>query len=168
MTPKSLLRHPLAASRRPIWRGDFQPVIDDARAAAGPAAVRRVVLCSGKVCGLIWRGTSERAADESLAVVRVEELYPFPAAEIRRSCVPTPNVDEVTWLQEEPQNMGAWHFVANELRGRLPSGLNLRYIGRPEMASPSEGWSDAHAAEQRRIVGAVLEGVLERGVSHAG
>jgi len=74
----------------------------------------------------------------------------------------------VIWLQEEPQNMGAWHFVETRLRNLLPSGAALRYIGRPEMASPSEGWSDAHAAEQRRIVGAVLEGVLERGVSHAG
>jgi 2-oxoglutarate dehydrogenase E1 component len=168
MTPKSLLRHPLAASRAAdLAGGDFQPVIDDARAAKQRSAVRRVVLCSGKV----WtdlEGDQRRAADESLAVVRVEELYPFPAAEIAAVLRAYAHVEEVIWLQEEPQNMGAWCFVEHRLRKLLPSGATLRYIGRPEMASPAEGWSDAHAAEQRRIVGAVLEGVLERGVSHAG
>jgi len=168
MTPKSLLRHAMASSRAAdLAGGDFQPVIDDQRAARPRSAVRRVVLCSGKV----WtdlEGDQRRAADESLAVVRVEELYPFPAAEIDAVLRAYPHADTVIWLQEEPQNMGAWHFVETRLRNLLPSGAALRYIGRPEMASPSEGWSDAHAAEQRRIVGAVLEGVLERGVSHAG
>jgi 2-oxoglutarate dehydrogenase E1 component len=168
MTPKSLLRHPMAASRAAdLAGGDFHPVIDDARAARQRSSVRRVVLCSGKV----WtdlEGDARRADDESLAVVRVEELYPFPSAEIDTILRAYTHVREVIWLQEEPQNMGAWRFVETRLRDLLPSGVELRYIGRPEMASPSEGWSDAHAAEQRRIVGAVLEGVLEKGVSHAG
>jgi 2-oxoglutarate dehydrogenase E1 component len=100
--------------------------------------------------------------------VRVEELYPVPGAELQAILGAYPKLDEVTWLQEEPKNMGAWRFVESRLRDLLGPEIALRYVGRPAMASPAEGWSDAHAAEQRRIVGAILEPVLERGVSHAG
>jgi 2-oxoglutarate dehydrogenase E1 component len=168
MTPKSLLRHPLAVARAAdLAGGAFHSVLDDARAARRRDAVRRVVLCSGKV----WtdlEGDRRRAADEALAVVRVEELYPFPGAELQAILGAYPKLDEVTWLQEEPKNMGAWRFVESRLRDLLGPEIALRYVGRPAMASPAEGWSDAHAAEQRRIVGAILEPVLERGVSHAG
>jgi len=168
MTPKGLLRHPLAAARAAdLAGGAFHPVLDDVRAARRRDAVRRVVLCSGKV----WvdvEGDQRRAADESLAVVRVEELYPFPADELQAILGAYLGLSEVIWLQEEPHNMGAWRFVESRLRDLLGPDRALRYVGRPAMASPSEGWSDAHAAEQRRIVEAVLEPVLERGVSHAG
>jgi 2-oxoglutarate dehydrogenase E1 component len=168
MTPKSLLRHPLAAARAAdLAAGTFHPVLDDARAARQREAVRRAVLCSGKV----WtdlEGDQRRAADDSLAVLRIEELHPFPGAELQAILSAYPNLREVTWLQEEPKNMGAWWFVESRLREVLGAGQDLQYVGRPAMASPSEGWSDAHAAEQRRIVEAVLEPVLERGVSHAG
>jgi 2-oxoglutarate dehydrogenase E1 component len=168
MTPKSLLRHPLAAARAAdLAGGVFHPVLDDVRAAGRRSDVRRVVLCTGKV----WtdlEGNPNRADDESLAVVRVEQLFPFPAAELSAILEAYPNVQDVTWLQEEPQNMGAWWFVERHLRKLLGSHLNLTYVGRPPMASPAEGWSDAHAAEQRRIVQTVLEAVREKGVSHAG
>jgi 2-oxoglutarate dehydrogenase E1 component len=168
MTPKSLLRHPLAAARAAdLAGGVFHPVLDDARAAQRRDAVRRVVLCSGKVWTDV-EGDQRRAADEALAVVRVEELYPFPESELRAILGAYSNLREVTWLQEEPKNMGAWRFVECRLRDLLGSDLDLRYLGRPAMASPAEGWSDSHAAEQRRIVEAVFEPVLERGVSHAG
>jgi 2-oxoglutarate dehydrogenase E1 component len=168
MTPKSLLRHPLAAARAgELAGGAFHPVLDDPRAARRRDAVRRAVLCSGKVWSDV-EGDQRRAADDSLAVLRVEELYPFPDAEIRSMLEAYPKLQEVIWLQEEPQNMGAWWFVERRLRDVLAGRLELRYVGRPAMASPAEGWSDAHAAEQRRIVQAILEPVRERGVSHAG
>jgi 2-oxoglutarate dehydrogenase E1 component len=147
--------------------GAFHPVLDDARAAQRREAVRRVVLCSGKVWTDV-EGDQRRAADDSLAVVRVEELYPFPANELRAILTAYPNLRGVTWLQEEPKNMGAWRFVQCRLRDVVGADLDLQYVGRPAMASPAEGWSDAHAAEQRRIVTAILEPALERGVSHAG
>jgi 2-oxoglutarate dehydrogenase E1 component len=152
-------------------------VLDDARAARDREAVRRVVLCSGKVWTDV-EGDQRRAADDSLALIRVELLHPFPSAEINAILDAYPNLREVTWLQEEPRNMGAWRFVESHLRDLIAPEVGPRYIGRPATASPAEGWSDAHRAEQRRIVEAVLvpvrdqpvrdEPVLERGVSHAG
>jgi 2-oxoglutarate dehydrogenase E1 component len=97
-------------------------------------------------------------------VVRVEELYPFPSEQLRAVIQGYPHARELTWLQEEPRNMGAWSFVEGRLREIAGNDLPLRYVGRLEMASPAEGWSDAHTAEQRRIVNTILEGV----VSHAG
>jgi 2-oxoglutarate dehydrogenase E1 component len=168
MTPKSLLRHPMAAARAAdLAGGTFHPVLDDARAAQRRDAVRRAVLCSGKVWTDV-ESDQRRAADESLAVIRLEEIYPFPSSEIEAVLHAYPSLSEVIWLQEEPQNMGAWRFVEHRLRALVPPELGLRYVGRPATASPAEGWSDAHRAEQRRIVEAILEPVLERGVSHAG
>jgi 2-oxoglutarate dehydrogenase E1 component len=124
--------------------------------------VRRVVLCSGKVFVDVWPRAKE---DESIAVVRVEELYPFPAEELRAVLQERyGRARDVVWLQEEPRNMGAWTFVAPRLRELLRPEQTLRYVGRPERASPAEGWADVHAAEQRRIVEEALEGI----VSHAG
>jgi 2-oxoglutarate dehydrogenase E1 component len=168
MTPKSLLRHPLAAARgADLAGGAFHPILDDGRAARRRDAVRRVVLCSGKVWTDV-ESDQRRAADESLAVVRVEQLFPFPADELGAVLAAYPGLREVIWLQEEPENMGAWWFVERRLRRLLGSRIELRHVGRPEMASPAEGWSDAHADEQRRIVGEILGVVLEKGVSHAG
>jgi 2-oxoglutarate dehydrogenase E1 component len=156
MTPKSLLRQPLSAARAgELTEGAFCPVLDDARAARQRDQVRRVVLCSGKVWADV-EGDPRRAQEESLALIRVEELYPFPADEVRRLLASYANAREVVWLQEEPRNMGAWSFVAPRLRALIGAGRTLRYVGRPEQASPAEGWPDAHAAEQRRIVWAVL------------
>ena len=164
MTPKSLLRHPLAAGRaRELAEGRFQPVINDALAAKRRDSVRRIVLCSGKV----WTdvaGDKRRPEDELLALVRVEELYPFPGDELREIIDAYPKAREIVWLQEEPRNMGAWAYMERRLRELLGPDRELRYVGRPELASPAEGWADAHAVEQRRIVSAILEGV----VSHAG
>jgi 2-oxoglutarate dehydrogenase E1 component len=160
MTPKSLLRHPLAASRaNDLVDSQFEPVLDDARAAAHRARVRRVVLCSGHVWTAV-EGDERRADVDDLAVVRVEELYPFPSEALAELLDSYRNAAEVVWLQEEPQNMGAWTFVERRLREVLGAGpRTLRYVGRPEGASPAEGWAEAHAAEQRRIISEVFEGV---------
>ncbi|MGE3268543.1 MAG: 2-oxoglutarate dehydrogenase E1 component [Chloroflexota bacterium] len=168
MTPKSLLRHPLAAAKAAdLAGGAFHPILDDARAARRRDDIRRVVLCSGKVWSDL-EGHQNRSADESLAVIRVEQLFPFPTDQLAAILGAYPNVRQLTWLQEEPQNMGAWWFVERRLRELVAAGIELTYVGRPAMASPAEGWSDAHAAEQRRIIETVLEPVREKGVSHAG
>ncbi len=160
MTPKSLLRHRLASSSAlELAKGRFEPLLDDERAAAHRARVRRVVLCSGH----IWTAVEDderRAGAEDLAVVRVEELYPFPSEALSELLDSYRHADEVVWLQEEPHNMGAWIFVERRLGPMLAAGARrLLYVGRPESPSPAEGWAEAHAAEQRRIVSEVFEGV---------
>jgi 2-oxoglutarate dehydrogenase E1 component len=158
MTPKSLLRHPLAASRaNALVEGRFEPLLDDERAAAHRARVRRVVLCSGHVWTAV-EGDERRTAAADVAVVRVEELYPFPSEALSELLDSYRHADEVVWLQEEPRNMGAWTFVERHLRA-VAGKRTVRYVGRPESASPAEGWAEAHAAEQRRIISEVFEGV---------
>jgi 2-oxoglutarate dehydrogenase E1 component len=124
--------------------------------------VTRLVLCSGKVyvdlVGSTEEQRKERAAIEGatrVAIGRVEELYPFPAAEVERLVATFPHLREVVWVQEEPRNMGAWSFVAPRLR-ELLGDLPLRYEGRPDRASPAEGYMHRHVAEQNRIVTAAL------------
>ena len=156
MTPKSLLRNPLAASHASdLVGGRFEPVLDDARAREHPSRIERVVLCSGHVWADL-EADARRAENDSVAIVRVEELYPFPAERIADVLDGYHAAREVVWLQEEPRNMGAWTFVAPRLRDVL-GDRSLRYIGRPEQASPAEGLSAAHAAEQKRLISETLE-----------
>ncbi|MGH2365759.1 MAG: 2-oxoglutarate dehydrogenase E1 component [Chloroflexota bacterium] len=154
LTPKSLLRHPLAASPpAELSSGSFRPVIDDEVATRG--SVRRLVLCSGKV--YVDLAATGRLPVEGLAVARVEELYPFPAGEIAELLAGYPGLREVVWLQEEPRDMGAWTFVAPRLRDLLAGRLPLLFIGRPRRASSAEGAHEWHLAEQRRIVEAAFD-----------
>ncbi len=154
MTPKSLLRLPAAAARSSeLSTGRFQPVLDDAAYGAddGADAVRRVVLCSGKVYyDLVGSELRERQAD--LAVVRVERLYPFPTEELRAVLARYPKMEKVSWVQEEPRNMGARKFVMPRIRHLVPYKIPLGDISRPERSRPAEGYPAAHAAEQQRIV----------------
>jgi 2-oxoglutarate dehydrogenase E1 component len=164
MSPKSLLRHPLAASRASdLVDGHFRPVLDDAAAAEHPHRVRRLVLCSGHIWAELQADQRRRAGDD-LAVIRLEELYPFPRDEVLEILDKYAGARDALWLQEEPRNMGAWTFVEQQLRGTR----ELRYIGRPPQASPAEGWAEAHTAEQRRILSAVLEPSRAQAVAHAG
>jgi 2-oxoglutarate dehydrogenase E1 component len=152
MTPKSLLRHPRAASPlSELATGSFQPVLNDNRAAEKPKKVTKLVFCTGKVyVDLVT--SDEWEENDHVALVRVEQLYPFPGEEIARIIEQYPNVKETVWLQEEPQNMGAWSYMEPRLRGLLSAGSEVRYIGRPERASPAEGYPDVHDREQKRIV----------------
>ncbi|HEX2077438.1 MAG TPA: 2-oxoglutarate dehydrogenase E1 component [Longimicrobium sp.] len=169
MSPKSLLRHPLAASSiDQLAQGTFQPVIPDPAAAERAEGVTRLLLCSGKVyvdlVGSTEDQRKERAAIEGIdrvAIGRVEELYPFPEEEIRALAGSYPNLQEVVWVQEEPRNMGAWTYVGPRLEDAL--GMEVAYVGRPERASPAEGYQHRHQQEQNRIVDAALSGAPQAG-----
>jgi 2-oxoglutarate dehydrogenase E1 component len=156
MTPKSLLRLPAAASHlKELTDGQFQPVMDDARVGDKTASVSRVVLCTGKVYYDLLTAAGEYQ-EGAPAIVRVEQLYTFPDRELADVLQRYPAVTDVVWTQEEPRNMGAWRYAEPYLRKLLPASATLRYAGRPDRASPAEGYPKAHAAEQARIVAEAL------------
>jgi 2-oxoglutarate dehydrogenase E1 component len=161
MTPKSLLRHPFTASTpTELAEGRFMRVIDDLEAAAQPAKVKRLVLCSGKVAVDLL--TSARRKDNpNVAIARVEQLYPFPADPIGELMARYSNLREVCWVQEEPENMGAWEFVRPLIEQSIGARWPLRYIGRSRNSSPSEGSSSWHAANQLAIVDQVFDAKSE-------
>jgi 2-oxoglutarate dehydrogenase E1 component len=161
MTPKSLLRHPRAASPvSDLAHGSFQSIIDDPQARQRADRITRVVLCSGKV--YVDLTSAPAFADaERVAAIRVEQLYPFPIDDIKETLGAYPNLRELVWLQEEPRNMGAWSFVSARLREQVEWMGELRYIGRPESASPAEGSISRHMFEQSRIVKAALHAAPE-------
>jgi len=156
MTPKSLLRLPQAASRlEELAEGHFFPVLDDEVARGYRDQVKRLIVCSGKVYYDLVAAAAGR--DRSgMALTRLEQLYSFPAEELKNMLAGYPNLSEVVWAQEEPRNMGGWNYVEPRLRSVLPPGLPLRYVGRPDRASPAEGYPSAHALEQKRLVDEAL------------
>jgi 2-oxoglutarate dehydrogenase E1 component len=150
MTPKGLLRLKEAASSlADLTDGSFRPVLDDPTESKD--GIRRLVLCSGKVYYDIV-GHELRAGATTVAVARVEQLYPFPSEQTKALIASYPNLEEVVWAQEEPQNMGAWRSIRHRLEEARPRHVPLRYVGRPWRASPSEGYPTAHLREQDRIV----------------
>jgi len=154
MTPKGLLRLKQASSSIvDLAEGEFQPVIDDA--TADHDRVTRLVLCQGKIYYDIV-GHEDRPRATSVAVARIEQLYPFPVEQAAALLRRYPNLREVVWAQEEPQNMGAWRPLRHRLEEAKPEGVPLLYVGRPWRASPSEGYPTAHLREQDRIVRAAL------------
>ena len=155
MTPKGLLRLKQASSTlADLAEGSFRQVIDDP--AADRELVRRLVVCSGKVYYDI-AGHELRARASQVALARLEQLYPFPADAYARLIASYPQLAEVVWAQEEPQNMGAWRTIRHRLEAPLrEAGIPLSYVGRPWRASPSEGYPTAHLREQDRIVRAAL------------
>ena len=157
-SPKSLLRLPQAASRlEDLTQGTFQPVLDDPdpRIQADRRAVRRVILCSGKIYYDLLAAADK--AESRPAIVRMEGLHTFLEDPLRRVLAGYPDANDFLWVQEEPRNMGAWFYVAPRIAPLLPSGARFRYVGRPERASPAEGYPEAHNAEQDRIVAEALE-----------
>jgi 2-oxoglutarate dehydrogenase E1 component len=158
-TPKSLLRHPRAGSSlEELVSGEFQSVLDDAAASREPERVRRIVFCSGKVYVDLVMSRSW-AETEGVAVVRVEELYPFPSERLSEIIARYTNATDAVWMQEEPRNMGAWTYVAPRLMPLLAPRMPLRYVGRAESASTAEGSLRQHTIEQARIVTEALRGV---------
>src|SRR5262249_31632485 len=151
-TPKGLLRLDRAASSpEELTEGHFNFILDDPTAGERREKVERLVLCTGKVYYDI--DASERRADaESVAIARVELLYPFAREQLTELIAGYPNLKEIVWTQEEPRNMGAWKVMSRRLPDILPEGVELGCVGRPTRASPGEGYSIAHAREQERIV----------------
>jgi multifunctional 2-oxoglutarate metabolism enzyme len=150
MTPKSLLRLPAAGSSvAQITSGGFRPVIDDSE-VADANAVSRIVFCSGKV--FYDLGEARKKTGESrVAIVRVEQFYPFPLSAVTQTIAKYPNVKDLIWCQEEPKNMGAWIFMEGKFEDLVPGGDRLRYIGRAESASPATGNYSVHMKEQEKL-----------------
>jgi 2-oxoglutarate dehydrogenase complex dehydrogenase (E1) component-like enzyme len=150
VTPKGLLRLKDATSTiGEFVGGGFRPVIDDVR--LDKRRVGRLVLCSGKVYYDIVGHEAYAEAAETVAVARIEQLYPFPTQAVAALVGSYPWLEEVVWAQEEPQNMGPWRSIRHRLE-EAASGRRLRFVGRPWRASPSEGYPTAHLIAQDRIV----------------
>ena len=157
MSPKSLLRHPkVISSLQDFSAGGFQEVLPDAVALKDAAKVKRVVLCTGKLYYDLEDEREKNANDGSTAIIRVEQLYPFPAEQVSTAVRAFPNAKQILWAQEEPKNMGSYSFVAprlQELFGDLGAkGVGFRYVGRTERASPAIGSPKLHAQEQSEII----------------
>jgi 2-oxoglutarate dehydrogenase E1 component len=156
MTPKGLLRAKDAtATLDQLTSGTFEAVLDDVSAQDYKEDISRLVLCSGKMYYDLERHP-QRAERPEVAIARIERLYPFPTEQFGRLVDSYPYLESVVWVQEEPQNMGAWRHIRHRLEQAIPAGVPLRYEGRPWRASPSEGYPIAHEREQDRIVRAAL------------
>ena len=149
LTPKSLLRHPLVASApRELTEGRFRMVLGDPDAVA--ADVRRVLVCSGKVyTDLI--AAEQRAARNDVAICRIEQLYPVPMRDMRAMLDAYSAAEEIVWVQEEPENMGAWDFIRPHLI-EVSNGRPVKRVARPRSASPAEGSAARHALNQQALV----------------
>jgi 2-oxoglutarate dehydrogenase E1 component len=156
-TPKSGLRlASVSSAPEELAQGQFQPVLDDA--AADHSQVRRLLIATGKVSHeLVAR--REQLGVTTVAVARLELLYPFPEAQLRRLLAGYPALEEVIWVQEEPRNMGAFSFVAQRLPEMLPGQVKLGYAGRSQRAAPAEGSMRSHLVEQERVLELAFAGL---------
>lgn len=163
MAPKSLLRHPKATSPvEQLSKGGFFPVLPDPNTEGREAEVTRLLLCSGKVYYDLLAAEG-RDPLSHVAVARVEELYPFPAAELDALIRGFPALQEVVWVQEEPRNMGALTYIGPRLRTVVPREIPLRQVSRPDRASPAEGRAKAHEHQQAQLMAEALGGVGAEG-----
>ena len=155
-TPKSLLRHPKAVSTiHDLTSGGFREVLDD----PGPLdaeRISRVLFCSGKIYYDLLAAREERKADH-IAIVRLEQIYPFAQSMVKDILLRYPLTSEIIWTQEEPRNMGAWRFLREQIQPLLDdSGREVRYVGRSESASPATGSYKRHLQEQAEILDEAL------------
>jgi len=151
-TPKSLLRSTAASCTvESLVEGQFQMVIDDPKAVDRRDEVTRLLFCSGKIYHDL-DASNLRETQSGVAVARVEMIYPIPTEEIRAAIASYPNLTEITWVQEEPRNMGAWTFLRRTLEAELPPGVGLSYVGRSTRSSTAEGYPQMHKVEQARII----------------
>jgi 2-oxoglutarate dehydrogenase E1 component len=151
LTPKSLLRHPLVASApQELAEGRFKMVIPDQDAIGRTAEVQRVLACTGKVYTDLV-AADQRATRTDIAICRLEQLYPVPMRDLRAMFETYPNADEIVWVQEEPENMGAWDFIRPHLI-EVSGGRKVRRVTRPRSANPAEGSAAHHALNQQALV----------------
>jgi len=156
MTPKSLLRNKEAVSPlSDLSRGGFQTVIGETATTIDPKAVRKVVICNGKVYYDLLLSRRERELTD-VALLRIEQLYPFPHKSLEAELRKYPGATQVIWCQDEPQNQGAWFFVQHHIQEALKEGQRLGYAGRAASASPAVGYYDKHYAQQKELLNAAL------------
>lgn len=155
MTPKSLLRHRASVSSlNDLSSGSFKPLVGESERMT-KKDVKRVVFCSGKVYYDLLQARQEKEI-EGVAIVRIEELYPFPVADFARTVKSYGNAKEIVWCQEEPQNQGAWYQIRHRLQAPLESGHKLYYSGRHGAAAPASGVHALHVQQQQALVFAAL------------
>ncbi|MNT62011.1 2-oxoglutarate dehydrogenase E1 component [compost metagenome] len=152
MSPKSLLRHKSSTSSlEDLANGTFQLVIPETQPAAG---IDRAVLTSGKLYFELAEAR-EKAGLKNVALIRVEQLYPFPEDEVRAELAKYPNA-QVIWAQEEPQNNGAWLWIRDSLQALLAGEQTLDYSSRPRSSSPAVGYASKHAKQQEDVINKAL------------
>ena len=150
MTPKSLLRHRSSVSSLgDITKGGFNRLIGDGEVS--PKAARRLICCSGRVYYDLDELRSEHSI-EGLAIIRLEELYPFPVEEYAETIARHAHVAEIVWCQEEPRNQGAWYQIRHRLQAPLAKKQRLTYVGRPEAAAPASGIYELHSMRQKKLL----------------
>jgi len=160
MSPKSLLRHPMAVCNvDELGNGKFQPFIDTDNEAKD--SVERLIICSGKVYYDILKEFEDRDDDslgKKVAVARLEQFYPFPNNDITKALDSYDNLKDIVWCQEEPQNMGGWTFVSQRLQRLISKKQELSYAGRQASASPAAGQKKIHEAEQSKLIKRAIDG----------
>jgi 2-oxoglutarate dehydrogenase E1 component len=167
MSPKSLLRHPLATSSLDsLTHGGFENVIDEVDPVDADK-VTQIVLCSGKVYFDLLQARRTREL-EHVALVRLEQLYPFPRADFEAVIARYPNARLFVWCQEEPQNQGAWDQVKHRFHDLHEAGRELIYAGRPSAAAPATGYHQAHQEEQEKLVDDALTGRRDPSMNRRG
>ncbi len=155
MSPKSLLRHPLAVCNvEDLAEGAFQPFIPDVD-VEDPKSIDRLVICSGKVYYDLFSERKEKGKD-NVAIARLEQFYPLPDKDLNNCLEQFKHVKEIVWCQEEPRNMGAWTYIFPRLQNLLKKGQNLSYAGRQAAASPAAGQKKIHNAEQAKLISVAL------------
>ncbi|RUL53993.1 2-oxoglutarate dehydrogenase E1 component [Lysinibacillus antri] len=155
-SPKSLLRHPLAAaSLEQLANGKFEEVIEQPGLGTNAKKVERIILASGKVTIDLADRVQNGEGYDNLHIVRVEQLYPFPTQKLSDIIAKYPNAKEIVWVQEEPRNQGPWKYALEYLL-ELADGKKVRYVGRPEMSSTSEGDMDSHKIAQAKVIDEAL------------
>ena len=163
MTPKSLLRNKEATSPlSALAEGGFETVLSETDTEIDPAKVKRVVMCSGRVYYDLLAGRRERERQD-VALVRIEQLYPFPHKTLDGVLKQFPAATQFVWCQDEPQNQGAWFYVEHHIEEQLKSGQKLSYAGRPPSASPAVGYYDKHYAQQQDLIAAAFGDPKSRG-----
>ncbi len=156
MTPKSLLRNKEAVSTlEDLATGAFEPVLGEQDRALDPQKVRRVVVCTGRVYYDLLAGRRERERDD-IALLRMEQLYPFAHKNFEVELKKYPNATQVIWCQDEPQNQGAWFYIQHHIGEALKDGQRLSYAGRAPSASPAAGYYDKHFAQEKELIAAAL------------
>jgi 2-oxoglutarate dehydrogenase E1 component len=156
MTPKSLLRNKEAASPLiEFTKGAFHTVLSERDESIDPKKVTRIIMCSGKV----YYDLAKARADKSIgdvAIIRIEQLYPFPHKAIAAEIKKYPAVEEVVWCQDEPQNQGAWFFIQHNILENMNEGMRMAYAGRPASASPAVGYAHLHQEQQKSLINAAF------------